>query len=184
MLNTILSQELKSDEKGNYSFDVDSGSFYLVSFYKPGYILGKQLLDVTAQKDKTFRMSDFSIIEADDFDPSEKMPIVSFAKNSSATPFDLLNEVIPIVKMMKEIPQLRIKIYGMASFDEAYPKELSLTRAQEVAKVFINNNVPASRIKFNGYGNTKTKSGCTASSDCDEFKLSRDRIVLYKVVKD
>lgn len=184
MLNTILSQELKSDEKGNYSFDVDSGSFYLVSFYKPGYILGKQLLDVTAQKDKTFRMSDFSIIEADDFDPSEKMPIVSFAKNSSATPFDLLNEVIPIVKMMKEIPQLRIKIYGMASFDEAYPKELSLTRAQEVAKIFINNNVPASRIKFNGYGNTKTKSGCSASSDCDEFKLSRDRIVLYKVVKD
>ena len=183
-LNSIVSQEVTSDESGRYDIVVDSGYFYLVSFYKDKYEISKQILDLTAYKKAEYTMVIQYLKERDDFDPNAKMPIVQFVKNSSKLPLDVWSELQSIVKMMKDIPDLRIKLYGLSSLDEDYPMELSVTRARLVADLLLESGIKPSRIRINGIGAYRPRSGCTEGKLCSEEQYKLDRVVMYRVVKE
>jgi outer membrane protein OmpA-like peptidoglycan-associated protein len=183
-LNSIVSQEVTSDENGRYDIIVDSGYFYLVSFYKDKYEISKQILDLTSYQKSEYTMVIQYLKELDDFDPNAKMPIIQFDKNSSKLPADAWTDMQAIVKMMKDIPDLKIKIYGLGSIDEDYPMELSVTRARLVADLILESGIKSSRIRINGIGAYRPRSGCTGSKECTDTQYQLDRIVMYKVVKE
>ena len=183
-LNSIVSQEVASDENGRYDIVVDSGYFYLVSFYKDKYEISKQILDLTAYKKPEYTMVIQYLKERDDFDPNAKMPIIQFDKNSSKMPADVWSNMQSIVKMMKEIPELKIKLYGLSSLDEDYPMELSVTRARLVADLLLESGIKPSRIRINGIGAYRPRSGCTEGKVCTDEQYKLDRVVMYRVVKE
>jgi hypothetical protein len=183
-LNSIVSQEVTTDGAGRYDILVDSGYFYLVSFYKDKYEISKQILDLT-----TYDKNDYTIViqylkEKDDFDPAANMPIVQYEKNSSKVPAGTSGNMQSIVKMMKDMPELMIKIYGLSSIDENYPMELSITRARLFADLLLENGIKPSRIRINGIGAYRPRSGCTEGKTCTEEQYKQDRVVMYRVVKN
>ncbi|MBS1618155.1 MAG: OmpA family protein [Bacteroidetes bacterium] len=183
-LNGLVSQEVTSDSAGSYTFAVDSGYFYLVSYFREGYEISKQILDLTSYKKPQYTMLIQYLKEHDEFDPAARMPFVQFEKNSSRVPSDLWGELEPIVKMMQDIPQLKMKIYGMASADEDYPMELSVTRARMVADMMMEAGIKPLRLRINGLGDLRPRSGCTEGKECTQDQYRQDRAVLYKVVKE
>lgn len=183
-LNGLVSQEVTSDSAGSYNFAVDSGYFYLVSYFREGYEISKQILDLTSYKRPQYTMLIQYLKEHDEFDPAARMPFVQFEKNSSRVPSDLWGELEPIVKMMQDIPQLKMKIYGMASADEDYPMELSVTRARMVADMMMEAGIKPLRLRINGLGDLRPRSGCTEGKECTQDQYRQDRAVLYKVVKE
>ncbi len=183
-LNSIVSQEVSSDENGQYDILVDSGYYYLVSFYKDKYEISKQILDLTSYTKANYTMVIQYLKERDDFDPNAKMPIIQFDKNSSKLPADVWGDLQTIVKMMKDIPELKIKLYGLGSLDEDYPMELSVTRARLVADLILESGIKPSRIRINGIGAYRPRSGCTEGKICAEESYKLDRVVMYKVIKE
>ncbi|MBS1686901.1 MAG: hypothetical protein JSS76_19340 [Bacteroidetes bacterium] len=183
-LNGLVSQEVTTDSAGSYSFVVDSGYFYLVSYFREGYEISKQILDLTSYKKPQYTMLIQYLKEHDEFDPAARMPFIQFDKNSSRVPSDLWSELEPIVKMMQDIPQLKMKIYGMASADEDYPMELSVTRARMVADMMMEAGIKPLRLRINGLGDLRPRSGCVEGKECTQEQYSQDRAVLYKVVKE
>ncbi len=183
-LNSIVSQEVTSDANGKYDIIVDSGYFYLVSFYKDKYEISKQILDLTSYSKTEYTMVIQYLKERDDFDPNAKMPIIQFTKNSSKVPAYAWTDMQSIVKMMKDIPDLRIKLYGLGSVDEDYPMELSVTRARLVADLLLESGIKPSRIRINGIGPYRPRSGCTEGKQCTDTQYQLDRVVMYKVVKE
>ncbi len=183
-LNGLVSQEVTSDSLGAYTFIVDSGYFYLVSYFREGYEISKQILDLTSYRKPQYTMLIQYLKEHDEFDPAARMPFVQFEKNSSKVPSDLWSELEPIVKMMQDIPQLKMKIYGMASADEDYPMELSVTRARMVADMMMEAGIKPLRLRINGIGDLRPRSGCVQGKDCTQDQYRQDRMVMYKVVKE
>ncbi len=183
-LNSIVSQEVTSDQNGRYDILVDSGYFYLVSYYKDRYEISKQILDLTHYNKSEYTMAIEFLKERDDFDPKAKMPVIQFAKNSAKLPADVWGDLQTIMKMMKDIPALSIKIYGLASLDEDYPMELSVTRARVIADLVLESGIKASRIRIKGMGAYRPRSGCTEGKPCPEASYRLDRVVLYKVIKE
>ncbi|MCW3126064.1 MAG: flagellar motor protein MotB, partial [Bacteroidetes bacterium] len=183
-LNGIVSQEVASDNNGNYQFSVDSGYFYLVSFYKDKYEISKQILDLTSYKKPEYTMLIQYLKEHDEFDPASKMPSIQFEKNSPKVPEGLWSDLEPIVKMMQEVPQLKMKIYGLGSADEDYPMELSITRARLVADMMMEVGIKPGRIRINGVGSFRPRSGCVEGKQCTQEQYKMDRVVMYKVIKD
>jgi outer membrane protein OmpA-like peptidoglycan-associated protein len=183
-LNSIVSQEVASDAGGRYEMIVDSGYFYLVSFYKDKYEISKQILDLTSYKKPEYTMSVQFLKEIDDFDPAAKMPVIQFQKNSSKVPADIWSDLEAIVKMMKEVPQLKIKLYGLSSLNEDYPMELSVTRARLVADLILESGIKADRVRINGMGAYRPRSGCTGGKQCSEDSYQLDRVVMYRVIKE
>ena len=86
--------------------------------------------------------------------------------------------------MMKDIPDLKIKLYGLGSVDEDYPMELSVTRARLVADLILESGIKPSRIRINGIGAYRPRSGCTEGKQCADAQYQLDRVVMYKVVKE
>ncbi len=183
-LNGLVSQEVTTDSLGAYTFVVDSGYFYLVSYFREGYEISKQILDLTSYRRPQYTMLIQYLKEHDEFDPAARMPFIQFVKNSSKVPSDLWGELEPIVKMMQDIPQLKMKIYGMASADEDYPMELSVTRARMVADVMMEAGIKPLRLRINGLGDLRPRSGCVEGKECTQDQYRQDRMVMYKVVKE
>ncbi len=183
-LNSVVSQEVTSDNQGRYEFLVDSGYFYLVSFYKDKYEISKQILDLTSYTKPEYTMMTQFLKEHDEFDPSLKMPVIQFQRNSSKLPTGLYDDMEDIINMMKQIPELRIKLYGLASADEDYPMELGITRARLVADILLENGIKPNRIRINGIGDFKPRSGCVEGKACTQEQYQRDRVVVYKVIKE
>lgn len=183
-LNSVVSQEVTSDANGKYDILLDSGYFYLVSFYKDKYEISKQILDLTTYRGAEYTMVIQYLKERDDFDPNAKMPVIQFTKNSSKLPADVWTELQTIVKMMKDIPELKIKLYGLGSLDEDYPMELSVTRARLVADLILEAGIKPSRIRINGIGAYRPRSGCTETKVCTDENYKMDRVVMYRVVKE
>jgi hypothetical protein len=183
-LNSIVSQEVASVENGEYSFMIDSGYFYLVSFYKDGYDISKQILDLTAYNKDNYSMLTQLLNERDEFDPTARMPVIPFEKNSSILPAGVWGDLQSIVKMMKQVPDLKIKFYGMASVDEDYPMELSVGRARTVANIILEQGIKSTKVRIKGIGAYRPRSGCIEHKPCTQEQYKADRVVLYKVIKD
>lgn len=183
-LNSVVSQEVTTDNTGIYSFQVDSGYFYLVSYYKDKYEISKQILDLTTFQKNEYTMLIQYLKEVDDFDPNAKMPVIQFAKNTAKLPDDLWGDLQSIIKMMNEIPTLKLKLYGLGSIDEDYPMELAISRARTVANLFLEAGIKPSRIRINGIGPYRPRSGCVEGKECTQEQYKKDRVILYKVIKD
>lgn len=182
-LNTVVSLEVTTDETGHYSFEMDSGYFYLSSFFKEGYKNGKQLLDLTEETKDDYVSTPFQLVENDAFDINEKLPAIYFEKNGTNISAASKLELLGLVNMMKEVPNLRLKLYGLAGNEEDAPLPLSVGRVREVAKFFRRNGITDEHIYTIGFGAMHSRSGCIVGKPCPEEQKREDRVVLYKLIK-
>jgi outer membrane protein OmpA-like peptidoglycan-associated protein len=120
----------------------------------------------------------------DGFDSASGMTVIQFEKNSSKLPPDLQNGLEGIIRMMKDMPQLKIKLYGLASLDESHPMKLSVARATQVEGLLLNGGVKRTRIHINGIRAASPRSGCTEGDECTDARYKLDRVVMYAVVNE
>ena len=183
-LNSIVSQEVSSDQNGNYQISLDSGYFYVVSYYSTQYEITKQLVDLISLRKSEYTVATQYLKEIDNFDPNAKMQSIQFSKNSSAIPTNIWSDLQNIIKTLEDDPSLRIKIYGLASLDEENTMDLSADRARAAADLLMQNGIKASKISTSGIGTSHPISGCTEGKLCPEQSYQLDRVVMYKIVKD
>jgi outer membrane protein OmpA-like peptidoglycan-associated protein len=82
-----------------------------------------------------------------------------------------------IINSMKQNKSLKLSIIGHTDSrgDEARNKQLSINRAQNVMKYFIDNGIEKIRLSSQGFGETNLLNRCENGVDCseEEHKLNR-----------
>ena len=121
--------------------------------------------------------------ERANFDANTKMSIVQFEKNSSKISPSAWHDMENVAKMMKDAPELKIELYGLASLDEDHPNKLSEARVRILAGLISESGIDAARIHVNSIGTYRSRSGCAKGDDCTEEQHKLDRVVMYTVVK-
>lgn len=122
--------------------------------------------------------------EPDDFDPTSSMSVIQFEKNSSELSPDISSDLESIINKMKDMPELKIKLYGLASLDENHTMKLSVARARLVADLLRKNGIKPARIRIKGIGASTPRSGCTEGEQCSDARYKLDRVVMWTVVKE
>ena len=121
--------------------------------------------------------------ERANFDANTKMSIIQFEKNSSKISPSAWHDMQSAAKMMKDAPELKIELYGLASLDEDHPNKLSEARVRILAGLISESGIDAARIHVNNIGTYRSRSGCAKGDDCKEEQHKLDRVVMYSVVK-
>ena len=184
-LNSVVSQEVTSDQNGRYQIMLDSGYFYLIAYYSPRYEISKQLVDLNTYKKQEYIVPTQYLKDVGDFDPNApRMQVIQFEKNNAKLSASAWDDLAAVLKMLDQDPGLRIKIFGLASANEDQPVELSVDRARSAADILMSNGVRSSKISISGIGASRTRSGCTIDKQCTEESYQLDRVVMYKIVKE
>ena len=183
-LNSIVSQEVVTDQNGRYEVMIDSGYFYLASYYTEKYEISKQPVDLTSYKKPEYKVATQYLKENSDFDPNAKMQVVQFEKNSNKLSASSWSDLQSLIKTMDDNSDMKVKIYGLASLDEDQPMKISVDRARSAADILMENGIKPSKISVNGIGASRPRSGCTEGKLCTEDAYKLDRVVMYKVVKE
>ena len=121
--------------------------------------------------------------ERGNFDANTKMSIVQFEKNSSKISPSAWHDMENVAKMMKDAPELKIELYGLASLDEDHPNKLSEARVRILAGLISESGIEAARIHLNNIGTYRSRSGCAKGDDCKDEQHKLDRVVMYTVAK-
>ena len=121
--------------------------------------------------------------ERHNFDASAKMSIIRFEKNSAKIAPADRHKIEDLAKMMKDAPELKVELYGLASFDEKHPMKLSEARVRSIAGLISENGIEAARIHVNNIGTSRSRSGCEKGEGCEEEQYKLDRVVMYTVGK-
>ena len=121
--------------------------------------------------------------ERDNFDANTKMSIIQFEKNSSKIVPSAWHDMESLVKKMKDAPELKVELYGLASLDEDHPNKLSEARVRILAGLISESGIETARIHINNIGTYRSRSGCAKGQECTEDQHKLDRVVMYTVVK-
>ena len=185
--NSIFSSQSESKENGEYSLSIENGNIYLISYFKEGFALGKQMLDLTQNEYSDYKIPDFYIIDQQASAQktavaiSKEMQNVQFSKNNSNINPLQFATLIKIIKELKAKPESKITLYGLASKDEDYAEQLGTSRTREVARFLMDNGIKSFRITSESLGATKSISKCGTQVPCTEADLAKDRTVLLEI---
>ncbi len=101
---------------------------------------------------------------------------VQFDTDSARTRPEHREEVLEVVRFMREYPQTRVTIEGHTDDrgDAAYNRNLSQRRAQAIADMLVADfGIPASRVSAIGYGESRP----VATNDTVEGRQRNRRVV-------
>lgn len=195
-VNSIFSVNTESDNNGGFKLIVDNNNTYLISYYKEGYTVGKQVIDLSNNQYMDYKIPDFYILDENTTQKNvavkmeniaaaplseTAMYTLSFEKNSYNISGKNMAQVFNAVKQLKAAPNRTIAIYGMASKDEISARSLAEARVTEVTKFLEQNGIKGHRITIEILGSTKSISKCGVINPCTEEDYKKDRVVLYEI---
>jgi OmpA-OmpF porin, OOP family len=170
----LVVQSTKSDSiNGDYLMVLTEGSEYALYVSRPGYLFKSIFFDYKDPKN-------FNPLTLDVYlDPIKAgkgvvLNNIFFATNSYALEDKSKTELDKIVNFMKLNSKISIE-FGGHTDDVGSDKanlDLSLKRAKSVYEYIVSKGIPAVRLKFKGYGETKP----VAPNDSDENRQLNRRI--------
>ncbi|MCW0484267.1 OmpA family protein [Gaoshiqia sediminis] len=97
---------------------------------------------------------------------------------------EAVRELDKLVSLMKEYPDMRIKIesHTDARGSNSYNMKLSKKRAQEIYKYLLAREIVAGRLEFAGYGETQLVNQCADGVDCPEEEHARNRRTVIEIL--
>ncbi|MCX7696344.1 MAG: OmpA family protein [Bacteroidales bacterium] len=159
-----------SNEEGNYQVTLLLGKDYKIKVTAKGYHTSEDFLSVAEDEKNTLLIKDFFLrkqfqltdtqkVTADDFNVGEKFTLrnIYYDFNSHKLRNESVEELNRLVKLMKDVPTLKIEISSHTDSIGGYQYNMKLSqrRAEEVVKYLISAGIDKSRLVAKGYGYTQ-----------------------------
>lgn len=158
---------------GSYTIVLPSGVQYGMRAEAKGYIAENANLDVTA-KDKYSEQKEDLFLVPFNVGQTVKLNNIFFQQSKYYLNTNSYPELARLIRIMKEYPNLEIKISGHTDNqgDPALNLKLSQDRVNEVKKYLSSRGVNGSRITTEGFGGSKP----IASNDQEETRAKNRRV--------
>jgi len=164
---------------GSYKIVLPSGKKYAFSASAPGFIAVNENMDLSELKEYKEVTKDLFLVPIE-VGQTVRLNNIFFDIGKADLLSESYLELDKLVKVMNQNPTMEIEIEGHTDNVGSDPFNLSLSknRAKAVYDYLISKGIDASRIKSNGYGETKP----LATNDNDEGR-AQNRRVQFTIVK-
>jgi outer membrane protein OmpA-like peptidoglycan-associated protein/Tol biopolymer transport system component len=158
---------------GTYTIVLPVGAHYGYRADAKGYLAEDQNLDVTDRQKYSEDTQDLFLIP---FEVGSKIKLnnIFFAQSKYYLRENSYPELLRLVKILKEYPQVEIRLEGHTDNqgDPALNLKLSLDRVNEVKKYLVQKGIAGRRITAEGFGDTKP----IASNEQEETRKLNRRV--------
>lgn len=181
--NLLTGEELGvaevNPQDGSYTIVLPSGVQYGYRAEAANYLAESDNLDVTDRQNYSEVTQDLFLVPFA-VGSTIKLNNIFFAQSKYYLRENSYPELLRLVRIMKEYPEVEIKIEGHTDNqgDPALNLKLSQDRVNEVKKYLASKGIASSRITTEGYGDTKP----IASND-DEATRRLNRRVEFRITK-
>lgn len=188
-LESVIAERLITDEKGQFSLELEQSSEYKVSGSKVDFFSdykNVKTLRVDENMKDTLRVN-VELVLNRIFKQQEitldniYYDLDSFAIRDDAKP--VLNE---LSALLAENPSIQIELgsHTDSRGQDKYNQELSQNRAQAVVTYLARTGIDGRRMVAKGYGETALVNGCADGVECEEFEHQQNRRTTFKVLSD
>ncbi|TDE26705.1 flagellar motor protein MotB, partial [Flavobacterium ranwuense] len=177
VVNTVA-----SDEKGNYSFNVECGKTYNVRAEKPEYTTKEQKITITKTDGKThlpiaLEKEICKVAVGDDLGKCFGIKMIYFDFDKSDIRVEAALDLEKILDVLNQYPTMKLDIRShtdsRGTFE--YNEALSDRRAKSTIKWLVKNGVNKNRLIGKGYGESQLVNKCADNIECteEEHQLNR-----------
>ncbi|SDX94182.1 OmpA family protein [Flavobacterium degerlachei] len=175
-------KESKTNENGEYSFEVECGSTYYVRAEKSNYETKEGTISIENVNGESHlsleletRMKPITV--GTDLAKVLDIPIIYFDLDKSFIREDAAFELEKIVAVMNDFPKIKIDIRSHTDSRQTakYNEALSDRRAKSTRDWLIKNGVNASRLTAKGYGESRLVNNCGDGVQCTEAEHQLNR---------
>ncbi|UQD55307.1 OmpA family protein [Flavobacterium sp. K5-23] len=171
-----------SDNKGNYSFEVECGKKYYVRAEKIDFESNEGTFTIPKSNGKSILSLELEkrikpIGQGTDLAKTLNIPVIYFDLDKSFIRNDASFELAKIVAVMKQYPKLKIDVRSHTDSRQTtqYNEVLSDRRAKSTRDWLIKNGIEASRLTAKGYGESQLINKCADGVDCSEAEHQANR---------
>lgn len=179
-----------SDDKGNYSFEVDCEKSYYVRGEKEAYETKEQKITIAKESGRTelpilLEKKIKAVTNGDDLAKTFGIKNIYFDFDQSIIRKDAAYELEKILDVMEKNPTMKIDIRSHTDSrgTSRYNENLSKRRAKSTIAWLINNGIDKSRLTGKGYGERELVNKCTDKVHCDKAAHQENRrsefIIIY-----
>jgi outer membrane protein OmpA-like peptidoglycan-associated protein len=171
-----------SDEKGNYSFEVECGKTYNVRAEKPDYTTKEQKITIADAKGKTYlpialEKSQCKVTVGDDLGKCFGIKMIYFDFDKSNIRAEAALDLEKILDVLNQYPSMKLDIRSHTDSrgSSKYNESLSDRRAKSTIKWLIQNGIKSNRLTAKGYGESQLVNKCSDGVECteEEHQLNR-----------
>jgi outer membrane protein OmpA-like peptidoglycan-associated protein/tetratricopeptide (TPR) repeat protein len=175
-------KESLSDEKGQFSFEVECGKMYYIRAEKLDYETKESTVSIAKINGKTYlslalekRIKPFNL--GTDLAKSMNIPMIYFDLDKSFVRKDAAFELEKILAIMNQFPAMKVDVRSHTDSRQksVYNNVLSNRRAKATRDWLIKNGIEASRLTNKGYGETQLVNRCSDGVACTEAEHQANR---------
>lgn len=175
-----------SDQKGNYSFEVECGKSYNVRASKDEYTTKEQKITIPKENGKTdlpfvLEKKGCVVTIGDDLGKCFGIKMIYFDLDKSNIRQEAAIDLEKILDVMNQYPTMKIDIRSHTDCRQTVKYNLALSdrRAKSTMGWLISNGINKSRLTGKGYGESQLVNDCgcepTNKSDCTEEQHQANR---------
>lgn len=171
-----------TDEKGEYSFDVDCGKMYYVRAEKHEYETKEGNITIATTKGSSElnlaldqRIKQIGL--GTDLAKTLNIPMIYFDLDKSIIRKEAAIELERIVAVMTQYPKMRIDVRSHTDSRQTtqYNEALSDRRAKSTRTWLIKNGINGNRLTAKGYGESQLINHCSDGVKCTEAEHQANR---------
>jgi len=184
-----LQKESKSDDKGQYSFELECGKTYYVrteladyvakeSSVKTAKINGTTIVPIAIEKTAC------QLVVGGDLAKCFGIQAIHFEVNKSIITNEAAFELEKILDVMKQNPKIRIDVRSHTDSRQTakYNQTLSDNRVKATISWLVKNGIDANRLSGKGYGESQLINKCSDGVSCTEEEHQANRRSEFIVV--
>lgn len=175
----------KSNSKtGRYLVSLPAGKNYGIAVKKEGYLFHSENFDIP--KTAAFQEVEKNI-ELKQLAVGSKIVLrnIFFDLDKATLRPESTAELERLTKLMNDVPSLKIELGGHTDSrgSDSYNMDLSKRRAKAVVDYLTSKGISASRLKWEGYGETQLVNGCSNGVRCSDEEHQANRRTEFKVLE-
>jgi outer membrane protein OmpA-like peptidoglycan-associated protein/tetratricopeptide (TPR) repeat protein len=177
-----LQKEVVSNEKGQYSFEVECGKTYYVRAEKVDYVTKESSISIVAVNGTTnlpvaLEKAGCKVTVGDDLGKCFGIKMIYFDFDKAFIRKEASFELEKILDVLKQYPTMKIDVRSHTDSRQTakYNTALSDRRAKSTIKWLVKNGIDASRLTGKGYGESQLVNDCANGVKCAEEQHQANR---------
>lgn len=171
-----------SDEKGQYSLEVECGKTYYVRAEAVDYVTKESNISIVSTNGTTnlpiaMEKSGCKVVVGDDLAKCFGIKMIYFDIDKSFVRKEAAFELEKILDVMKQYPTMKLDIRSHTDSRQTvkYNEGLSDRRAKSTIDWLAKNGIEASRLTSKGYGESQLTNNCSDGVNCSEEEHQANR---------
>ncbi|MCR9173328.1 MAG: OmpA family protein [bacterium] len=181
--NKTIATFKSNSKSGRYLVSLPAGKNYGIAVKKDGYLFHSENFDIPAtaafqEVEKNIELKQLAV--------GSKIVLrnIFFDLDKATLRAESTAELQRLIKLMNDVPTLNIELGGHTDSrgSDSYNMDLSKRRAKAVVDYLTENGIDASRLKWEGYGETQLVNGCSNGVNCSDEDHQANRRTEFKVL--